>query len=103
SFSGYDEVKDELREYISAVNDDANEMNPLPRKDLPRGVLLYGPPGTGKTYLAKCLVGSVKGKAPFFVTTGSDFVEKYIGVGAARVRGLFKVAQETAKQRGQSY
>ncbi|AOF54636.1 ATP-dependent Zn protease [Maize bushy stunt phytoplasma] len=103
SFSGYDEVKDELREYISAVNDDANEINPLPRKDLPRGVLLYGPPGTGKTYLAKCLVGSVKGKAPFFITTGSDFVEKYIGVGAARVRELFKVAQETAKQRGQSY
>ncbi|WP_341833665.1 AAA family ATPase [Candidatus Phytoplasma asteris] len=103
SFSGYDEVKDELKEYIKAVNDDANEMNLLPRKDLPRGVLLYGSPGTGKTYLAKCLAGSVKGKAPFFVTTGSDFVEKYVGVGAARVRGLFKVAQETAKQRGQSY
>ncbi|WP_024563433.1 AAA family ATPase [Candidatus Phytoplasma tritici] len=103
SFFGYDEVKDELKEYIQAVNDNVNEMNLLPRKDLPRGVLLYGPPGTGKTYLAKCLAGSVKDKAPFFVTTGSDFVEKYVGVGAARVRGLFKVAQETAKQRGQSY
>ncbi len=103
SFFGYDEVKNELKEYITAVNDDANEMNLFPYKDLSRGVLLWGPPGTGKTYLAKCLAGAVKDKAPFFVTTGSDFVEKYVGVGAARVRGLFKVAQETAKQCGQSY
>jgi ATP-dependent Zn protease len=111
SFAGYDEAKEQLREYIKAVDDDLHEMNflhglPLPKSpliNLPRGVLLHGPPGTGKTYLAKCLAGSIKGKAPFFVTTGSDFIEKYVGVGAARVRELFKVAQETAKARGQSY
>lgn len=61
---------------------------------LPRGALLTGPPGTGKTMLAKACAGEAG--VPFFYMSGSDFVEMFVGVGAARVRDLFKLAKEKA-------
>ena len=61
---------------------------------LPKGALLVGPPGTGKTLLAKAVAGEAK--VPFFSLTGSDFVEMFVGVGASRVRDLFKQANAVA-------
>ena len=61
---------------------------------LPKGALLVGPPGTGKTLLAKAVAGEAK--VPFFSLSGSDFVEMFVGVGASRVRDLFKQAQQNA-------
>ena len=61
---------------------------------LPKGVLLVGPPGTGKTLLAKAVAGEAK--VPFYSISGSDFVEMFVGVGAGRVRDMFKKAKQTA-------
>src|SRR5690606_28892966 len=61
---------------------------------IPKGALLVGPPGTGKTLLAKAVAGEAK--VPFFSLSGSDFVEMFVGVGASRVRDLFKQAKEKA-------
>lgn len=62
---------------------------------MPRGVILYGPPGTGKTLLAKAIAGEAG--VPFYAVSGSDFVQMYVGVGAARIRDLFKKAQQAGK------
>ena len=62
---------------------------------MPRGVILYGPPGTGKTLLAKAIAGEAG--VPFYAVSGSDFVQVYVGVGAARIRELFKRARQSEK------
>jgi cell division protease FtsH len=90
--AGVDEAKEELQEIIDFLR--------YPQKyatlggRIPKGVLLVGPPGTGKTLLARAVAGEAS--VPFFSLSGSDFVEMFVGVGAARVRDLFKQAQEKA-------
>ena len=80
----------ELRDYLMAPQKYARYG-----ARMPRGVLLYGPPGTGKTLLARALAGEAG--VPFFALSGSDFVEKYVGVGAGRVRDLFRRARRAGK------
>jgi cell division protease FtsH len=89
---GLGEVEIELREIIQFLKDPAH-FTRLGAK-LPKGVLLVGPPGTGKTLLAKATAGEAG--VPFFTISGSDFVEMFVGVGAARVRDLFVQAKEKA-------
>ncbi|MEL6671320.1 MAG: ATP-dependent zinc metalloprotease FtsH [Bacteroidota bacterium] len=90
--AGLEEAKEEVQEVV--------EFLKQPQKftklggHIPKGVLLVGPPGTGKTLLAKAVAGEAK--VPFFSLSGSDFVEMFVGVGAARVRDLFKQAKEKA-------
>ncbi len=90
--AGADEAKEEVREII--------EFLKHPGKfaklggSIPRGVLLVGPPGTGKTLMAKAIAGEAE--VPFFSISGSDFVEMFVGVGASRVRDLFKQARESS-------
>jgi cell division protease FtsH len=90
--AGADGAKTELQEIIEFL------MNPerfqLLGARIPKGVLLIGPPGTGKTLLARAVAGEAK--APFFSITGSDFMEMFVGVGASRVRDLFKQAKQHA-------
>ncbi len=90
--AGADAEKAELEEIVEFLK------NPQKFRDLgakiPRGVLLVGPPGTGKTLLAKAVAGEAK--VPFYSISGSDFVEMFVGVGAARVRDLFDQAKKTA-------
>lgn len=90
--AGVDESKEELREVIEFL------MDPEPFRRLggrmPKGILLVGPPGTGKTLLAKAVAGEAK--VPFFSISGSDFIQMFVGVGASRVRDLFKQAREKA-------
>ena len=92
SVAGCDGAKDEVHEVVEFLKDPARFRTTGGR--MPKGVLLVGPPGTGKTMLAKAVAGEAK--AHFYSLSGSDFVELYVGVGAARVRALFKKARETA-------
>ena len=83
--AGVDEAKDELREVVGFLKDPQRHGRLGGR--LPKGVLLVGPPGTGKTLLARAVAGEAG--VPFFSISGSEFVEMFVGVGAARVRDLF--------------
>src|SRR6266700_250605 len=90
--AGVDEAKDELREVVDFLKSPADYGRLGGR--MPKGVLLVGPPGTGKTLLAKAVAGEAK--VPFFSISGSEFVEMFVGVGAARVRDLFQQAHQQA-------
>ncbi|MDY5441315.1 MAG: ATP-dependent zinc metalloprotease FtsH [Candidatus Enteromonas sp.] len=90
--AGCDEEKAEMMELVEYLKDPKKYTKLGAR--LPKGVLLIGPPGTGKTLLAKAVAGEAG--APFYSISGSDFVEMYVGVGAGRVRDLFKQAKATA-------
>ncbi len=90
--AGVDEAKEELKEVIDFLKSPAKYL--AIGGKIPKGILLVGPPGTGKTLLAKAVAGEAK--VPFFRISGSDFVEMIVGVGAARVRDLFKQAREKA-------
>ncbi|HYG85675.1 MAG TPA: ATP-dependent zinc metalloprotease FtsH [Azospirillum sp.] len=90
--AGVDEAKEELREIVSFLKDQATYGRLGAR--MPRGVLLVGPPGTGKTLLARAVAGEAG--VPFFSISGSEFVEMFVGVGAARVRDLFEQARAKA-------
>ena len=90
--AGADEAVDELHEVVDFLTD-PTVYEKLGAK-IPRGVLLYGPPGTGKTLLARAVAGEAG--VPFYTISGSDFVEMFVGVGASRVRDLFKQARENS-------
>ncbi len=90
--AGCDEEKEELVEIIDFLRNPRKYMEIGAR--IPKGVLLVGPPGTGKTLLAKAVAGEAN--VPFFSISGSDFVEMFVGVGASRVRDMFKTAKENA-------
>ncbi len=92
SVAGCDEAKDEVQEVVEFLRDPSRFRQTGGR--MPKGLLLIGPPGTGKTMLAKAVAGEAK--AHFYSMSGSDFVELYVGVGASRVRSLFKKARETS-------
>ena len=90
--AGADEAKESLTEIVDFLHNPA-KFNKIGAR-LPKGALLVGPPGTGKTLLAKAVAGEAD--VPFFSLSGSDFVEMFVGLGASRVRSLFKQAQEQA-------
>jgi cell division protease FtsH len=90
--AGVDEAKDELTEVVDFLKNPKGYSRLGGR--MPKGILLVGPPGTGKTLLAKAVAGEAK--VPFFSISGSEFVEMFVGVGAARVRDLFHQAHEKA-------
>lgn len=90
--AGQDEAKESLQEVVDFLHN-PGKYTKIGAK-LPKGALLVGPPGTGKTLLAKAVAGEAK--VPFFSLAGSDFVEMFVGVGASRVRDLFKEAQKSA-------
>lgn len=90
--AGQDEAKRALAEIIDFINN-PGKYTEIGAK-LPKGALLVGPPGTGKTLLAKAVAGEAK--VPFFSLSGSEFVEMFVGVGASRVRDLFKQAVDNA-------
>jgi len=90
--AGVDEAKDELKEIVEFLKNPGSYGRLGGR--MPKGVLLVGPPGTGKTLLAKAVAGEAK--VPFFSISGSEFVEMFVGVGAARVRDLFEQARAKA-------
>jgi cell division protease FtsH len=88
--AGIDEVRDEVQEIVEYLRDPQRFIKL--GAQIPKGVLLVGPPGTGKTLLARAIAGEAD--VPFFSISGSDFVEMFVGVGAARVRDLFRRAKE---------
>ncbi len=90
--AGVDEAKDELKEVVAFLKDPESHGRLGAR--IPKGVLLVGPPGTGKTLLARAVAGEAG--VPFFSISGSEFVEMFVGVGAARVRDLFEQARQHA-------
>ncbi len=90
--AGQEEAKDALKEIVDFLHD-PGKYSRIGAK-LPKGALLVGPPGTGKTLLAKAVAGEAK--VPFFSISGSEFVEMFVGMGAAKVRDLFKQANEKA-------
>ena len=90
--AGCDEAKEEVKEVVDFLKD-PSKFHKLGGR-IPRGLLLVGPPGTGKTLLAKSIAGEAK--VPFFSISGSDFVEMFVGVGAARVRDMFENAKKNA-------
>ncbi|VEP16457.1 ATP-dependent zinc metalloprotease FtsH [Hyella patelloides LEGE 07179] len=90
--AGIEEAKEELQEVVTFLKE-PEKFTAIGAK-IPRGMLLVGPPGTGKTLLAKAIAGEAG--VPFFSISGSEFVEMFVGVGASRVRDLFKKAKENA-------
>ncbi|MDO5037230.1 MAG: ATP-dependent zinc metalloprotease FtsH [Tissierellia bacterium] len=90
--AGLKEEKEELGEIVDFLKTPKKFVDMGAR--IPKGVLLVGPPGTGKTYLSKAVAGEAK--VPFYIMSGSDFVEMYVGVGASRVRDLFETAKKNA-------
>lgn len=90
--AGQDEAKEALKEIVDFLHH-PKKYEEIGAK-LPKGALLVGPPGTGKTLIARAVAGEAK--VPFFIISGSEFVEMFVGMGAARVRDLFKQAQEKA-------
>ncbi|QQY78794.1 cell division protease FtsH [Keratinibaculum paraultunense] len=91
--AGNEEAKESLRELVDFIKNPGKYTKYGAR--LPRGILLYGPPGTGKTLLAKAVAGEAK--VPFYAVSGSDFIQVYAGLGASRIRELFKKAKEHGK------
>ena len=90
--AGEDEAKESLVEVVDFLHN-PGKYSQVGAK-LPKGALLVGPPGTGKTLLARAVAGEAK--VPFFSLAGSDFIELYVGLGASRVRDLFKEAEKNA-------
>lgn len=90
--AGCDESKEQVSELVEFLRDPGKFQKLGAR--IPRGVLMVGPPGTGKTLLAKAIAGEAK--VPFFTISGSDFVEMFVGVGAARVRDMFEQAKKSS-------
>ena len=90
--AGEDEAKENLTEIVNYLHDPSNYQEI--GASMPKGVLLVGPPGTGKTMLAKAVAGEAN--VPFFSMSGSEFVEMFVGMGASKVRDLFKQAKEKA-------
>ena len=90
--AGEDEAKENLSEIVNYLHDPSKSRDI--GASMPKGILLVGPPGTGKTMLAKAVAGEAN--VPFFSISGSDFVEMFVGVGASRVRDLFKEAAKVA-------
>ena len=90
--AGVDEAKEDVSELVDFLSDPTRFQRLGGR--IPKGVLMVGPPGTGKTLLAKAIAGEAK--VPFFSISGSDFVEMFVGVGAARVRDMFEQAKKQA-------
>ncbi|EOD00914.1 ATP-dependent zinc metalloprotease FtsH [Caldisalinibacter kiritimatiensis] len=90
--AGLDEIKEELQEIIDFINHSEKYLKM--GATIPKGVLFHGPPGTGKTLLAKAVAGETN--STFLYSSGSEFVEKYVGVGAKRIRNLFEKAKKEA-------
>lgn len=91
--AGNEEAKESVKELVDFINNPKKYARYGAR--LPRGVIFYGPPGTGKTLMAKAVAGEAG--VPFYALSGSDFVQLYVGVGASRIRDLFKKAREKGK------